>query len=118
MTELNEANFDREVLQAERPVLVDFYAPWCGPCKMLAPALDALAREFEGRARIVKVNVDDAPGLAARYEISGVPTLLFFDQGEVVDEVVGLAPPRTLQARLEKLAGAAPADHPTITTIQ
>ena len=108
MTELNDNTFEREVLQAELPVLVDFYAPWCGPCKMLAPVLDALAREFEGRAKIVKVNVDDAPALAARFGITGVPTLIFFDQGEAVDEIVGFTPPRVLKARLEQLAARAP----------
>ena len=115
MTELNENTFDREVLQSDLPVLVDFYAPWCGPCKMLAPVLDVLAREFEGRANVVKVNVDDAPMLAARYGITGVPTLHFFVQGEAVDEIVGFAAPRALKARLEELVVRGPSSRDTFT---
>jgi len=104
MAELNEATFDREVLNSEIPVLVDFYAPWCGPCRMLAPALAALSRDFEGRVKFVKVNVDQAPALAQAYEITGVPTLMFFRHSEVVDTVVGLESLRSLKARLEQLA--------------
>ncbi len=110
MTELNERNFAAEVLQSARPVLVDFYATWCGPCRMLAPVLEQLAGEFAGQVKFAKVDVDRAPGLAAQYQITGVPTLLLFQNGRVVDEVVGLAPLGTLRARLRAVAGPAPAE--------
>jgi len=106
MIELNGQIFEQEVIQATSPVLVDFYAPWCGPCKMLAPALESLAAEFAGRIKFAKVNVDEAGELAVRYGISGVPTLLLFNNGQVVDTLVGLAPPHTLKARLEAALSA------------
>lgn len=112
MTEVNEQNFATEVLQANQPVLVDFYATWCGPCRMLAPVLAQLAGEFAGRVKFAKVDVDEAPELAARYQISGVPTLLLFQNGRVVDEIVGLVPLGTLRTRLRAVAGAAPAEAP------
>lgn len=105
MTELNEHNFATEVLQADRPVLVDFYATWCGPCRMLAPVIEQLAREFAGRVKFAKVDVDRAPALAARYQITGVPSLLLFQNGRVVDEVVGLAPLGALRSRLHAAVG-------------
>ncbi len=105
--ELNENEFEPQVLRAPGPVLVDFYAPWCGPCKMLAPLLEALAGQFEGRVKFVKVNVDNAPALAMRYGITGVPTLMLFRGGEVADTVVGLAPPAELKRWLEQAAAPA-----------
>jgi thioredoxin len=102
--ELNETNFDQEVLKAPGVVLVDFYAPWCGPCRMLAPLLEQLADEFAGRVKIVKVNVDDAPELAMRYGITGVPTLILFRSGLILDTWVGLPSPRALKSRLDELA--------------
>ncbi len=101
MIELAEAGFETEVLAARGLVLVDFYAPWCGPCKMLAPFLEQLAGEFAGRVKVAKLNVDGAPEIAGRYEISGVPTLLLFRDGEPVDSVVGMAPPQALKKWLE-----------------
>lgn len=105
---LTEDTFETEVRQAAGPVLVDFYAPWCGPCRTLAPVLQQLAAEFEGRVRIAKVNVDEAPDLAARHGITGVPTLLLFRNGEPVDELVGLASPAALSRWLETHTTAAP----------
>jgi thioredoxin 1 len=101
--ELTEANFDREVLQSNLPVVVDFWAEWCGPCKMLAPALDEIARELEGRAVVAKVNVDDQPALAARFRIQGVPTLLYFSGGELREQTVGVVGKKTIVAKLNLL---------------
>jgi thioredoxin len=105
--ELNETNFEPEALQAAGPMLVDFYAPWCGPCKMLAPFLEQLAGEFTGRIKFAKLNVDDAPELAGRYNITGVPTLILLRDGKTVEQIVGLPSPRSLKAMLEKAAGPA-----------
>lgn len=105
--EITEANFETEVLQAAQPVLVDFWAEWCGPCKMLGPVLDQLAVEQAGRAKIAKVNVDEQPGLAARFGIQAIPTLLFFAGGELRDQTVGAASKKTIAGKLEALAVAA-----------
>jgi thioredoxin 1 len=103
--ELNETNFDLEVRQAAGPVLVDFYAPWCGPCKMLAPVLEQLAGEFAGKIKVAKLNVDEAPVLAGACNITGVPTLMLFRDGQMVERIVGLPSPRALKAVLDKAAG-------------
>ena len=102
--EINEANFDSEVLKATQPVLVDFWAEWCGPCKMLAPVLDEIATEQAGRVKVAKVNVDNNPGLAARYGIQSIPTLLYFTGGEVRHQTVGAAGKKAIVSKLEGLA--------------
>jgi thioredoxin 1 len=102
--ELNETTFAAEVLQSNLPVLVDFWAEWCGPCKMLAPALEEIAAEQSGRVKIAKVNVDTSPELAARFGIQSIPTLLYFAGGEVRDQTIGAVPKRTIVSKLEKLA--------------
>jgi thioredoxin 1 len=102
--EINEANFESEVLQSTLPVLVDFWAEWCGPCKMIAPLLDEIATEQAGRVKVAKVNVDSNPVLAARYGIQSIPTLLYVAGGEVRDQTVGVTGKRGIVAKLEKLA--------------
>jgi thioredoxin 1 len=104
--EINETNFDTEILKSPRPVIVDFSADWCGPCKMLAPVLDQIAVEQVGRAKVTKVNVDENPSLAQRYHIQGLPTLLYFDQGIVRDQTVGLASKKAILQKLEALTQA------------
>jgi thioredoxin 1 len=107
--DVNEAQFRAQVVGSSVPVVVDFYATWCPPCKMLAPILDRLAEDFDGRVRFVKVNVDEEAGLAGAYGISGVPTLKLFNGGQVRETIVGLVPPQTLASKLEALAAAASA---------
>ena len=108
MIELKENSFAAEVLGGDLPVVVDFYAPWCGPCKMLAPLLEQLAGEFKGRVKFTKLNVDDAPELAAQYKITGVPTIALFRGGQHVDSMVGVASAKALKLWLERAAGAVP----------
>jgi thioredoxin len=105
---VNEASFDRAVLQSPIPVLADFWAPWCGPCKMIAPLLDEIAKENSGRFRIVKVNIDDEPGLMQRFNVRAVPTLLLFNGGELRDQFVGAAPKKAIVEKLEALAALPP----------
>ena len=107
MVEVTEASFETEVIQANIPVVVDFYAPWCGPCKMLAPLLEQSAAEFAGRLKFAKANVDETSELAARFKITGVPALLLFRGGAAVDQIVGFPGPRQFKAWLDQAANAA-----------
>ena len=101
---INEANFESEVTKSAQPVLVDFWAEWCGPCKMIAPLLDEIAREKAGSVKVVKVNVDHNQSLSARYNVRAIPTLLFFKGGEVRDQITGMTSKKDLLNRLEALA--------------
>ena len=101
---LTQENFAKEVLQSSVPILVDFWAEWCGPCKMIAPILDELAEEYDGRIRIGKVNIDDYQNLAAEYRVSAIPTLLLFRQGQVAEQIVGLKSKRDLKASFDRVA--------------
>jgi len=102
---ITEANFDEEVLRSPVPVLIDFWAPWCGPCKMIAPIVDEIAEATAGTAKIGKVNVDENGGLAGRFRINAIPAMLFFKNGEVRDQVVGGAAQKaSLIAKLDALA--------------
>src|SRR5437660_11244784 len=105
--EINEANFESEVLKSNQPVLVDFWAEWCGPCKMLAPVLDEIATEHSGRLKVAKVNVDGNPSLAERYGIQSIPTLPYFPNGERRNPTVGVVSKKTIVANLETLTVAA-----------
>ncbi|GIV21096.1 MAG: thioredoxin [Armatimonadota bacterium] len=102
-THVTTADFDAEVLQSEVPVLVDFWAVWCGPCRAIAPHVEAISQEYAGRAKVVKVNVDEEPELALRYGIQSIPTLLFFKEGKVQDMIVGVVPKQTIVQKLEAL---------------
>ncbi len=101
--ELNENNFDSEVLKSDKPVVVDFWAEWCGPCRMIAPIIEEMHAEYAGKAVLGKVDVDSAPSIAAKYGIRNIPTVLFFKNGEVVDKQVGAVPKATLEQKLTAL---------------
>jgi thioredoxin 1 len=103
MLTLTDANFGDEVLRSSVPVLVDFWAEWCGPCKMIAPILEEIALEYDGRLKIGKVNIDDQQTLATQHGIRAIPTLLVFKNGEVADQIVGLRSKRDLKSNLDKV---------------
>lgn len=100
--EVNESNFEQEVLQASTPVLVDFWATWCGPCRKLGPVLDEIAGEYSEKVKVVKVNTDDNAEVAKQFQISGLPSILVFKNGEPVERMVGLMPKSTIIGNIEK----------------
>lgn len=100
---ITDANFDEIVLKSDKPVLLDFWAEWCGPCRMVGPFVEQIAQEFEGKAVVGKVDVDSNPGVASRFGIRNIPTILFFKNGEVADKQVGAVPKASLIAKLEAL---------------
>jgi thioredoxin 1 len=101
--QFSDANFDGEVLKSDKPVLVDFWAPWCGPCRMLAPMVEELSQEYAGKVKVGKLNTDDNSEVATQFRISAIPTLLFFKGGKVVDQLVGVHPKPEIKKRLDSL---------------
>ncbi|KPL19667.1 MAG: thioredoxin [candidate division Zixibacteria bacterium SM23_81] len=101
--QITDTTFEKEVLQSELPVLVDFWAPWCGPCKMVTPILEELAGEYGGRLKVAKLNVDDNPGTAAKYGIFSIPSILLFKEGQVATQIVGAVPKKHFVEKLDPL---------------
>jgi thioredoxin 1 len=106
LAQVTEATFDAEVLGAATPVLVDFYADWCGPCRAMEPALKDVAVEYEGEVTVVKLNVDENPAVQERYGVMGIPALLLFEGGELRQRIAGAQPRSTIAAMIEKVAGS------------
>jgi thioredoxin 1 len=102
VVEFTASNFETEALKSQLPVLVDFWAEWCGPCKMLMPAIEEIAQEYKGRVKVGKLNVDDAPQIASRYSVTSIPTLLFIKSGNVVEQHVGNLAKKVLTAKIDQ----------------
>jgi thioredoxin 1 len=107
LPEVSQATFAKDVLGSDQPVLVDFWAPWCGPCKMLAPVVEKIAAEHSGRAKFVKLNTDENPSLAGEYHVSGIPCLILFKGGQAVERIVGFVPEKQITSMLQKHLAAA-----------
>ena len=106
LKEISDSSFEAEVKSASVPVIVDFWAPWCAPCKKIAPILENLAKEYEGKIEIKKMNIDDNPNTPSQYNVRGIPNMVFFKNGEVVEQLVGAVPQETLKQAIEaKLLG-------------
>jgi thioredoxin 1 len=101
--EVNDTNFDDVVLKSDKPVMVDFWAEWCGPCRMIAPFVEEIAKEFEGKALVVKCDVDNSPGVSTKFGIRNIPTVLFFKDGKVADKQIGAVPKGNFVAKLNAL---------------
>jgi thioredoxin 1 len=101
--QLTDDSFDKDVLKSAEPVIVDFWAPWCGPCRMLAPILEDLSKEYAGKVRVGKLNTDEHPRAATKFRISAIPTLLFFKNGEVVNQLVGVHPKAEIKKHIDSL---------------
>jgi thioredoxin 1 len=106
IVELTTSTWDKEVLQGQGVVMVDFWAVWCGPCKMIAPTVEELAKEYAGKVKVAKLNTDENPDIASRYKIMGIPTIMFFKNGERVDQVVGAVPKTQLRSKIDSLLSA------------
>ncbi|MDG2359862.1 MAG: thioredoxin [Planctomycetaceae bacterium] len=99
--EFKDASFEEDVLKSDTPVLVDFWAPWCGPCRMLAPTVDAISEEYEGKVKVGKVNTDENPQIATQHQINSIPTMMIFKGGEVVERLVGALPKEKITEKLD-----------------
>lgn len=102
---ITSEDFEKEVLKSETPVLVDFWAEWCGPCKMIAPSVDAIAAEYSGKLKVFKLDVDKEPAVAAKYGIMSIPTLIIFNNGEVAEQIVGLMPKQKIEEKITSHLG-------------
>jgi len=103
VVDVSDQTFENEVIKSELPVLLDLWAPWCGPCRMVAPVIDGLAGKYDGRVKFCRLNVDENPQTAAKYRIMSIPTLMFFKNGQVADTVIGAVPERILQPKIDAL---------------
>jgi len=103
VSEISDADFETEVLKSSIPVLVDFWAPWCGPCKSIAPVLEEIAKDFAGKLKVAKVNVDENPKTPTNYNVRGIPNLVFFKGGKVVEQIIGAVPKDQLLTAINKL---------------
>jgi thioredoxin 1 len=103
MLEVNDGNFDEVVIKSDKPVIVDFWAEWCGPCRIIAPIIEEIAEQYDGKALVAKCDVDNNPGTAARYSIRNIPTVLFFKNGQIADKQVGAVPKNNFLAKLNAL---------------
>ncbi len=103
--ELTEDNFTSEVLEADMPVMIDFWAPWCGPCHMVAPIIEDLANKYEGKIKVAKVNLDESPALASEYGVRSIPAIFIFNNGEIAERTVGVQPEDTLSAMIDRVLG-------------
>jgi thioredoxin 1 len=102
LVHVNDKNFPSEVLNADLPVLVDFWATWCGPCRSISPIVEELAKEFSGRVKVTKLNVDESPATPSQYGVRGIPTLILFKEGKILDQIVGAVPKARLKTMIEK----------------
>jgi thioredoxin 1 len=103
VTDVSDQTFESEVIKSSLPVLLDLWAPWCGPCHMVAPVIESLAGKYKGKVKFCRLNVDENPQTAARYRIMSIPTLMFFKEGQVADTVIGAVPERVLQPKIDAL---------------
>ncbi len=102
LVELNDDNFEAEILKSKLPAIVDFWAPWCGPCRVVGPIIEELASEYEGKVHVGKLNVDDNPVTPGKYGVRGIPTLIVFREGEIVDQVMGAVPKSNIESMIKK----------------
>jgi thioredoxin 1 len=102
LAQFTDANFEQEVLKSEKPVLVDFWAPWCGPCRAVGPVVEELAEAYKGRVKVGKINIDDNPKTATAYGVMSIPTLILFNKGAIMDKLIGLSPKERLEGLIKK----------------
>jgi len=102
LAQFTDANFEQEVLKSEKPVLVDFWAPWCGPCRAVGPVVEELAEAYKGRVKVGKINIDDNPTTATAYGVMSIPTLILFNKGAIMDKLIGLSPKERLEGLIKK----------------